>query len=230
METASSPSLFQFTPLREGRPRCSQLYCDVLDQFQFTPLREGRRACADSGCWMSSISIHAPPRGATLHGQKGRTRRAISIHAPPRGATRPQQRDGDVWRDISIHAPPRGATPVQPASRPPLHFNSRPSARGDVSPAVVCSKFVFQFTPLREGRRRGHIAESLPEGISIHAPPRGATVPSCVLLPQTRNFNSRPSARGDGHLAQALANQKNFNSRPSARGDSTVLCRISPPQ
>ena len=34
------------------------------------------------------ISIHAPPRGATLTSATVSTDRDISIHAPPRGATR----------------------------------------------------------------------------------------------------------------------------------------------
>ncbi len=56
--------LFQFTPLREGRPMGDTVLKNLID-----------------------ISIHAPPRGATrfflvlfLGGE-------ISIHAPPRGAT-----------------------------------------------------------------------------------------------------------------------------------------------
>ena len=57
------------------------------------------------------------------------------------------------------------------------HFNSRPSARGDVRRrASYCSGGVFQFTPLREGRlRRGDVAVPM-NIISIHAPPRGATI------------------------------------------------------
>ena len=35
-----------------------------------------------------------------------------------------------------------------------LYFNSRPSARGDDRPLVVYVTGLFQFTPLREGRRR----------------------------------------------------------------------------
>ena len=77
------------------------------------------------------------------------------------------------------------------------NFNSRPSARGDV--IMITKGFpqrVFQFTPLREGRPRrsggnrdGVHFNSRPSargdnrrrrkrdvhGISIHAPPRGAT-------------------------------------------------------
>ena len=79
------------------------------------------------------------------------------------------------------------------------YFNSRPSARGDVWRTVVPKcRAIFQFTPLREGRRpapckgrlRGSYFNSRPSArgdpsaaprelvldfISIHAPPRGAT-------------------------------------------------------
>ena len=98
------------------------------------------------------------------------------------------------------------------------HFNSRPSARGDVG-GVCCLRLAL---------------------ISIHAPPRGAT--TCVFLPFCPSyFNSRPSARGDctdseicytlrisihapprGATFPATARlswSSDFNSRPSARGD-----------
>ena len=55
----------------------------------------------------------------------------ISIHAPPRGATISAGRDVAFWL-ISIHAPPRGATRnVQLSDATCNDFNSRPSARGD---------------------------------------------------------------------------------------------------
>ena len=77
------------------------------------------------------ISIHAPPRGATVYGYNDLQNPAISIHAPPRGATgckrikfKPFEfqftplREGrrlsvmlaTMYNFISIHAPPRGAT------------------------------------------------------------------------------------------------------------------------
>ena len=55
----------------------------------------------------------------------------ISIHAPPRGATRRKRRQRKQ-SPISIHAPPRGAT-----------------AKNE----VLATGKIFQFTPLREGRR-----------------------------------------------------------------------------
>ena len=121
------------------------------------------------------ISIHAPPRGATAHGQRGVFALFISIHAPPRGAT------AKVWRQsccliISIHAPPRGATSgvhknrndtvisihapprgatffTQEKNQQGAYFNSRPSARGDILREFPFQTGLFQFTPLREGRR-----------------------------------------------------------------------------
>ena len=78
------------------------------------------------------ISIHAPPRGATLDMGTFTNAVLISIHAPPRGATVNARHvaDGVV---ISIHAPPRGATIKLPFQK---------FQRG-----------LFQFTPLREGRQ-----------------------------------------------------------------------------
>ena len=127
------------------------------------------------------ISIHAPPRGATIHLHTAGSGVHISIHAPPRGATCPATRrnalralqfqftplrEGRLTSDfanierkiISIHAPPRGATiPLLMFRLGAAHFNSRPSARGDF---------------LRKSRRRSGT-------ISIHAPPRGATLIVC---------------------------------------------------
>ena len=78
------------------------------------------------------------------------------------------------------------------------YFNSRPSARGDRKIKTIDDpNDLFQFTPLREGRR--------------------------ILFPPTvlfSNFNSRPSARGDQQIKRITIFQHYFNSRPSARGDT----------
>ena len=56
--------------------------------FQFTPLREGRPKTMCDNSRLSNISIHAPPRGATSRMFRPKTPLClISIHAPPRGAT-----------------------------------------------------------------------------------------------------------------------------------------------
>ena len=99
---------------------------------------------------------------------------------------------------ISIHAPPRGATRKFWA-------------------AVV--SFVFQFTPLREGRQEIAEKQDMSAGISIHAPPRGATERNEIKMLLSKHFNSRPSARGDMRRRRSSASVPYFNSRPSARGD-----------
>ena len=195
--------------------------------FQFTPLREGRPACGVQPD-VRKISIHAPPRGATgrteggnatdarfqftplREGRRGGPQlpgltRRISIHAPPRGATRRaatrKRRD-----DISIHAPPRGATcGRQGRGARTSHFNSRPSARGDAA-ARNCpdSRAGFQFTPLREGRRCLFWPLSPADRISIHAPPRGATLnppPPRAAVPLFQFTPLREGRRADSSAA-----------------------------
>ena len=123
---------FQFTPLREGRRPVWAIPFRMRQLFQFTPLREGRRAAA--------------------------TRRCIR--------------------------------------RP--HFNSRPSARGDISRIFMCV-FVkaFQFTPLREGRPNVFKKKILYLLFQFTPLREGRRILSRRLGGSQANFNSRPSARGD---------------------------------
>ena len=166
--------LFQFTPLREGRPPASK-NAIRMRKFQFTPLREGRLASQRLRSLTSTISIHAPPRGATRQQMDNIGFLCISIHAPPRGATRKRHHISLVHK----------------------HFNSRPSARGDVlAPQVILIFPISIHAPPRG-------ATTLPQhtqkarGISIHAPPRGATPLRQRTGKPNGYFNSRPSARGD---------------------------------
>ena len=99
---------------------------------------------------------------------------------------------------ISIHAPPRGATSSGAhAPRPRL----------------------FQFTPLREGRRRDENAFSPPDFISIHAPPRGATE-ICKAGNRATDISIHAPPRGATNaFVMPIQIAPYFNSRPSARGD-----------
>ena len=123
------------------------------------------------------ISIHAPPRGATGDSSINLFDFGISIHAPPRGATGLPHYVGRAGH-ISIHAPPRGATRRMKSQKwTSRNFNSRPSARGDPRySAGGNGNLLFQFTPLREGRQRQRWLDYQADDISIHAPPRGATI------------------------------------------------------
>ena len=263
--TDAASGEFQFTPLREGRPR-ALLVARKLHLFQFTPLREGRHLYTRAVCLCLDISIHAPPRGATLRRTRfWRLARYFNSRPSARGddCNHHGRGDGTV---ISIHAPPRGATAAASTMAGlSSYFNSRPSARGDAHPhSCIRTARIFQFTPLREGRppfvvfrcsmllqfqftplREGRLVElsaitGLPY-ISIHAPPRGATIPLWTFRWGAAHFNSRPSARGDTLVekvkelpdisihapprgATSTGNPavqcQYFNSRPSARGDS----------
>ena len=173
-----------------------------------------------------SISIHAPPRGATYLLGNGVELENISIHAPPRGATKTRTH---FWRAstfqftplregrrvapflqplgaISIHAPPRGATAKPMATSGAFYFNSRPSARGDDGFAHHCGRSIFQFTPLREGRLRWF----------------------CPSLRAQHNFNSRPSARGD-HRSEWIGDFADISIHAPPRGATCRSRRRSRP-
>ena len=143
--------LFQFTPLREGRPlRFS--FPHATRVFQFTPLREGRHS-AKIAIYCRDIFQFTPLR----EGRPWLLCRLLLM--PFHFNSRPSAR-GDFSapsilqvRPISIHAPPRGATSAPAGVFVRINFNSRPSARGDVRQSCQSTVTVsFQFTPLREGR------------------------------------------------------------------------------
>ena len=259
-------TVFQFTPLREGRPS-KVVPSQEEEKFQFTPLREGRRERAEFAEFARPISIHAPPRGATAVSATMSRLRDFNSRPSARGDVGIRQQRVTVG--ISIHAPPRGATLLCPRSwHGGGHFNSRPSARGDAlrqhrrqhhqdfnsrpsarGDEITELKYdftaIFQFTPLREGRRRcvpccrclryfnsrpsargdrSSIMAFLAYAISIHAPPRGATarqnVGDCI-----RVFQFTPLREGRRHRQPTRTSTSDFNSRPSARGDR-LRCAI----
>ncbi len=134
---------FNSRPSARGDTR-NRRHCWQWQRFQFTPLREGRRAAAAQSSAAINISIHAPPRGATSDAGRSLQSSNISIHAPPRGATITCERRYPI-SNISIHAPPRGATLYGTQFEElHVHFNSRPSARGDTRRARL------------SGQRRGY--------------------------------------------------------------------------
>ena len=78
---------------------------------------------------------------------------------------------------ISIHAPPRGATAKGNFPACCNHFNSRPSARGDMEAAELAkmSQYISIHAPPRGATARTSALQAR-NAISIHAPPRGATL------------------------------------------------------
>ena len=125
---------------------------------------------------------------------------------------------------ISIHAPPRGATPKSSSQiGAETYFNSRPSARGDVvrlpKPA---SQHGFQFTPLREGRRMKEML--LGDGDIFQFTPLREGRPACCSEISSRwTFQFTPLREGRPVSYTYDASKRDFNSRPSARGDGNII-------
>ena len=88
--------------------------------------------------------------------------------------------------------------------------------------SAACSPFLFQFTPLREGRRTSSRIAARCKLFQF-TPLREGRLFGEMLLNWLQNFNSRPSARGDMLSRRLGGSQANFNSRPSARGDSIFM-------
>ena len=126
----NTSDVFQFTPLREGRPEL-RIVKQRTYAFQFTPLREGRPVRPPEVYAPHYFNSRPSARGDEISAGRDVAFWLISIHAPPRGATLPYPLHCPR-PCISIHAPPRGAT--------------RADGR-----RLLC--LLFQFTPLREGRR-----------------------------------------------------------------------------
>ena len=121
---------FNSRPSARGDALGDALGISGASVFQFTPLREGRQSFRRTTTASGDFNSRPSARGdssVTFHVPLGR----ISIHAPPRGAT--DTRVGiPTCNTISIHAPPRGATPsLYSPHAVRCDFNSRPSARGD---------------------------------------------------------------------------------------------------
>ena len=138
------------------------VHCSSPHVFQFTPLREGRpcRSTAYAPC--SIISIHAPPRGATdILSIGGDTDDYFNSRPSARGDPSPP---AALYRTgISIHAPPRGATRMAAMLRGAMQFQFTPLREGRLcADGTAATTARFQFTPLREGRPTHQREQSCP--------------------------------------------------------------------
>ena len=176
-QTAIRPCGFQSTPPRGGRPSC------------------GRRSLTSGAC----VSIHAPARGATSTGFRGtfrtsrfnpRPRAGGDFHdtinrwhtcpfqsTPPRGGRLAAARRRRLRMHVSIHAPARGATGS--GSRPTSgrgSFQSTPPRGGRRSPTTrPAPRNGFNPRPRAGGDFEAGWLGGMADGVSIHAPARGAT-------------------------------------------------------
>ena len=241
MFPASSPTQFQFTPLREGR-RHSVRESLALKRFQFTPLREGRPFRKPLRYGKANISIHAPPRGATAKNEVLATGKIFQF-TPLREGRRGGVAVIPSFRGISIHAPPRGATSATTRCRTLSTFQFTPLREGRQSPAAgkMWLSAYFNSRPSARGDQQCTHTLGLVNLISIHAPPRGATatqsttsrrsvfqftplregrLPTSITVCLARTFQFTPLREGRRRWRALAAGWLcYFNSRPSARGD-----------
>ena len=161
------------------------------------------------------------PRGARRRDGRDAVESSVSIHAPARGATTSQRIDPGRDR-VSIHAPARGAT-VRCRQLGQLDsFNPRARAGRDARHGTVMRPSCFN--PRARAGRDGHMAQSvMTEAVSIHAPARGAT-PSCVGRARPDGFNPRARAGRDPHVGVELGDDSSFNPRARAGRDRSGHC------
>ena len=133
--------------------------------------------------------------------------------------------------DISIHAPTRGATlPVNDISSTRKFQSTLPREERLGSLALMRELGLFQSTLPREERPFTVLSLWI-EGISIHAPTRGATQTKVVIPPNKRHFNPRSHERSDHYWLWYLISQLYFNPRSHERSDianklNCLACQI----
>src|SRR6266545_4825369 len=161
---------------RTGSDTAGAVVAVYSEMFQSTPPHGERRLPRRRGEVCDGVSIHAPARGATR----------IVMSSPPFSICfNPRPRTGSDMRVrllraldiVSIHAPARGATAGGRAPRMMTgRFNPRPRTGSDASPKTSAApRSSFQSTPPHGERRRSAQGEHERQGVSIHAPARGAT-------------------------------------------------------
>ena len=174
-------------------------YCQGLLLFpqNFNPRSrtgsDGAFCCRGS---RAQISIHAPARGATFPSRSSISRQAISIHAPARGATLIQRPAHTRKSDFN----PRSRTGSDVFSKfvNPCPYPFQSTLPHGERPSFITeglSVLIFQSTLPHGERLRDFDFHVLFQGISIHAPARGATL-SVLNCFQRFSISIHAPARG----------------------------------
>ena len=154
----------------------------------------------DSGT-SDDISIHAPPRGATLRNGRYTAATVVFQFTPLREGRRKPQKTRKRHAHFNSRPSARGDFVSGRVYRKGRDFNSRPSARGDMTLAIFLRPSIFQFTPLREGRLIPFPAPAAPTEFQFTPLREGRRVLHLEYWITVNDFNSRPSARGDTEIA-----------------------------
>ena len=120
----------------------------------------------------------------------------ISIHAPPRGATSRKFTARKLTCHFNSRPSARGDLHRRAGRHERRYFNSRPSARGDCRACRTArTRFNFNSRPSARGDEVDGVYVNTKELISIHAPPRGAT-PETGMASTTAAFQFTPLREG----------------------------------
>ena len=169
-------------------------YRSTAVAFQSTPPRRGRprdrRVIGPAG----GVSIHAPAKGAT-----------IANGCADQRCFNPRPREG------GDHARRRR----QPSAEV---FQSTPPRRGRRG---ICGSVdhgeMFQSTPPRRGRPGRQPSAAHADGVSIHAPAKGAT-PASAASSADHGFNPRPREGGDMRSRSAVRRRRRVSIHAPAKG------------
>ena len=88
---------------------------------------------------------------------------------------------------------------------------------------LIFCLLIFQSTPSQRGRRVIKLLYNTPNGISIHALAKRATINDCFQLVDSGNFNPRPRKEGDFIFTCGIIAYGRFQSTPSQRGRLIVI-------
>jgi len=200
--------------------------------------------------YREQVSIHAPARGATDDPSEA-ARLCKFQSTRPRGARPPDPDRSPGLHPVSIHAPARGATDLKvveraenalfQSTRPrgarrmkspirtcPSGFNPRARAGRDF-PSTTILLTRLSFNPrARAGRDRGIITVwHEAQGVSIHAPARGATPGRRAGCSGPSGFNPRARAGRDSGSSTRFRSPSSFNPRARAGRDLRACTMIS---
>ncbi len=193
-------------------------HCDLSMCFNPRP-RTGGDLGAELPAHHVTVSIHAPARGATP-GDFSLMPFSRFQSTPPHGGRHLGTNRQRASVSVSIHAPARGATKGKGYDHLIYEFQSTPPHGGRLGVAVLNRRREeFQSTPPHGGRRTdckrhccsecfnprprtggdGDVVDGFNacNGVSIHAPARGATLSLNTATGAITGFNPRPRTGGD---------------------------------
>ena len=164
-----------------------------------------------------NISIHAPPRGATHMARICRIPSSFQF-TPLREGRRILFPPTVLFSNFNSRPSARGDHRIRALIDIPEHFNSRPSARGDRCGCAPAGRPAdFNSRPSARGDRGRPVVDAKYLLISIHAPPRGATLQAALRMRYSGKFQFTPLREGRPNDVW-LANRRDISIHAPPRG------------